>query len=351
MVQEAIDNVQRLGYTHDEANFLCLAAVHSGYFLRRQFLDFAGSRGGGCASRFIEKVLASGHVQVVHFRSNRLIYHIRSQRIYARLDKFDNRNRREKAPLTIKRKLMCLDFVLAHRDQHFLADEEDKVQYFALARRLWLDNLPCRRYQSDEFHGPTFSYFVEKLPIYVSNQPVSDPPADQSAELGVSLPPPVVHFCYVDEGTETIAGFETFLLQHHGLFLSIRAFEVVYVAYAPTLLEQARTLFRRLYPEDGTTTIGGNDPAFLRLLRFFKVHRQIEQHNYRELRDEDIIDHNGQMQELFDEHAQNLYKVWIAEGETGLRREVFTPHRLASSFRTFVLQHEYELFARPHHAA
>src|SRR5437867_2213647 len=131
MSQEAIESLQRLGYTPDEAGFLYLAAVHSGYFVRRQFSEFLDQPRGGTAARLVEKLMQTRHVEVSNFRSNRLIYHIRAKQIYNRLGQTDNRNRREKAPLTIKRKLMCLDFVLAHREERYLATESEKVSYFA----------------------------------------------------------------------------------------------------------------------------------------------------------------------------------------------------------------------------
>ena len=37
MVEEAVESIRRLGYTPEEAEFLMLAAIHSGYFVRRQF--------------------------------------------------------------------------------------------------------------------------------------------------------------------------------------------------------------------------------------------------------------------------------------------------------------------------
>ena len=44
---ERIQALQRLGYTEREAAFLCLAALHGGYFLRRQYAQFLGREDGG----------------------------------------------------------------------------------------------------------------------------------------------------------------------------------------------------------------------------------------------------------------------------------------------------------------
>jgi hypothetical protein len=53
--QERICNLKMLGYTDREAEFLCLAALHSGYFVRRQFLGFAGRERGKLDGRVGER--------------------------------------------------------------------------------------------------------------------------------------------------------------------------------------------------------------------------------------------------------------------------------------------------------
>ena len=40
---ERIARLEELGYTEREAAFLVLAALHSGYFLRRQYQEFLGT--------------------------------------------------------------------------------------------------------------------------------------------------------------------------------------------------------------------------------------------------------------------------------------------------------------------
>ena len=43
---ERISNLKGLGYTEREPPFLCLAALASGYFLRRQFTSFIARESG-----------------------------------------------------------------------------------------------------------------------------------------------------------------------------------------------------------------------------------------------------------------------------------------------------------------
>ena len=40
--ETSIENLRGLGYTEDEARFLCLVATHSGYFSIRQYFAIHG---------------------------------------------------------------------------------------------------------------------------------------------------------------------------------------------------------------------------------------------------------------------------------------------------------------------
>ena len=61
---ERIARLEELGYTEREASFLVLAALHSGYFLRRQYREFLGMSPGHADATLAEKVVAKGHAQV-----------------------------------------------------------------------------------------------------------------------------------------------------------------------------------------------------------------------------------------------------------------------------------------------
>ncbi len=316
MFEDAVENLSRIGYTHEEAAFLCLAATHSGYFVRRQFNNFLRQPRGGAAARFIEKLVANGHAQVVHFRLNKLIYHIRTLKVYGRLDQADNRNRREKAPLTIKRKLMCLDFVLAHREQHFLGSEVEKVAYFAESRGVPFEHLPVRRYEPRDHGDATLRYFVDKFPICVSG----------------SADAPVVHFAYVDEGSESLDGFETFLNQYRALLAAVGAFEVIYVAGDTLWPQKAQRIFDRRY---GRIV---ND-AQARMFQFFEMRRKWEARDFTGFTTEKVIQYREEKQHFSGPQFEEQYRRWLAEGESARAIDSRT-----GTFRAFVLPYDYELF-------
>ncbi len=113
MTQLAMTNLERqaalerFGYSEREAHFLCLAGLHSGYFLRRQYVDFLGGQDGGNVTQLIEKVLDLSHAEAATYRANTHIYHLSARPFYAALGQEDNRNRRRKELFTIKAKLMA----------------------------------------------------------------------------------------------------------------------------------------------------------------------------------------------------------------------------------------------------
>src|SRR2546425_9737908 len=67
---ERIEALKSLGYTEREAAFLCLAALHGGYFLRRQYCDFIGKQIGGTAAALVEKLLAQRHAVAISALNN-----------------------------------------------------------------------------------------------------------------------------------------------------------------------------------------------------------------------------------------------------------------------------------------
>ena len=195
---ERIAALQKFEYAHEESHFLCLAALHSGYFLRRQYLHFVQGSKGWKDVVLVKKLKANNHCRVNLYRHGRMVYHLCAKPLYDALGEKDNRNRRERQPSTIKNKLMGLDFVLDHPQYQYLSTEREKLDYFLGVLKLAPELLPTRWYESARGHASTAKHFVDKYPMFL-------------AVAGNVAPPPVVHFCYVDEGMQTTDGFATYL--------------------------------------------------------------------------------------------------------------------------------------------
>src|SRR5579862_294272 len=330
LIEEAISVFKCFGYDANEAEFLALAAIHSGYFVRRQFAEFLGQERGGNAQRFIEKLLQKRHATFTRYHLNKFVYHIRAKRIYNRLGQSDNRNRRDKSPLTVKRKLMCLDFVLAHSGQRFLETEFEKVAYFAGDRQVPVPDLPVRRYASHGSGKTTDRYFVDKLPVFVSSDPASPSAA------------PVVHFAYIDEGAETLQGFGTFLEQYSRLFSALKAFAVAYVATTSVWFEKAERMFARVAGDPRQHSGTPLTPDELELLDYFQVRRKFEARDFTGLDTDRIIRYREEKRRYGDAAHEAVYRRWLTEGEPGLR-QIPPSEMVHGSFRTMLIPHDYDI--------
>ena len=97
-----------------KTRFLAMAALHSGYCLRRQYPAFAGIRTARTCATFSNRSCVRGLARALR-DSRQPRAHLspaRADRSIARSAQDDNRNRRQASPRVIARKLMLLDYVL-----------------------------------------------------------------------------------------------------------------------------------------------------------------------------------------------------------------------------------------------
>src|SRR5689334_22474023 len=111
--QDYIERVRHYGYTETEAQFLYLAATHSGYFIQQQFLRYAAVGKGGMGSRLIAKASALKHIRSTQFGLHTMIHNIYGRRFYEAIAKDNIRNRRRLSPELVGSRLLILDFILA----------------------------------------------------------------------------------------------------------------------------------------------------------------------------------------------------------------------------------------------
>jgi hypothetical protein len=341
MSQIALTNEERqkalqlFGYSERNARFLCLAALHGGYFLRRQYDHFVGRPDRGTATQLIEKALGKGHVRAFTYRDQINIYHLCARPFYEALGQVDNRNRRLRQPFTIINKLMALDFVLAHPEHTFLAAEQEKLDYFAGVLTLDRSALPTVLYQSADGRTRTKRYFVDKYPIFFSATPG---PAS----------PLVISFCFVDEGLTTLSRFETYLHNYRGLFASLSAFQVVYVAATPARFEGAKRAFERFLKSIPNDKNGAADPEFARLPEYFEARLLYETKQFDSFDRARLIRLRNDQEEFFGEKIEALYEQWKAAGDSAILQDpapkTVTPERICGTFSTYLLEHQYDLF-------
>ena len=318
---ERTSALRELGYTSQEAAFLSLVALHGGYFIRRQYQQFAGYR-GRFEERLLRRAESFGHIRSTIFSNRTEVYHVFARAIYRAIGDEDNRNRRPRPAFSIKAKLMALDFVLAHPAAQFLATEREKLEYFCGKRAVDRALLPGKTYSANSPSGETRRYFIEKYPIFL------DCVADGS--------PPLASFCYVDEGVLSNSGFTSCLKRYGPLFAALARFRLVYVAAEHKPFRRAERAFDRFTealanPEAATP--GGQMGEYFRLRRLFET-RQYGQLNKAKL------DRLRDLSERFQgSPAESRFQQWAKAVETKSRSG-----RIDAHFVAYRLPHSYDIF-------
>src|SRR2546429_9227797 len=124
--ESSLANLSSLGYTEDEARFLYVVATHSGYFSRRTFLHFTGTKGGDKSMTFPQNLFAKGHATPRSFLRNSLVSHLFSRIVYRAIGRENLRNRRAHSLEHIRTRLVALDFVVTHLQYEYLETEDRK---------------------------------------------------------------------------------------------------------------------------------------------------------------------------------------------------------------------------------
>jgi len=318
MDYDPISSLEAIGYLEREASFLYLVAVHSGYFLRRQYNRFAGRDRGTVLDRLLQKAERHHHIQVIECGRGWHIYHLKSKTLYAALERPHSQNRRIKGDAHIKSRLMVLDFVLAHLSTNMLVEEVNKVDFFTTQCGVRSELLP-------RSHAGRLMYFSDGFPILLSNAGVP-------------------HFAFFDEGQATTARFERYLKQYQPLFAALGEFELIFVADTQSNSARAKATFDRFLPADRLRGVTPMTPLGVdHFLEFLAVRQQSEiggrgvlSSNLKTLRE-------GESLYTSLEH-QALYSAWKAGSTTVAKvRQRFLQTSMRVTFSTVVLPYRYPL--------
>jgi hypothetical protein len=223
MTVDPIVALESLGYTEREASFLYLVAVHSGYFLRRQFDYFIDRNKGSIVMRFLEKARIAGHVQLLDTVHRRQVYHLFYKPIYRLVGAPNSQNRRVKGDADVRARLMKLDYVFENDHERYFESDEEKLEYFARTRGI-------------------------DSKIFTTGADVLRPEIQSTLISLVDRTQPVtslVRFIFVDEGLLTTAKFERVLTAMSALLRAVAYFELIYVAASDHNFREATAFFRK----------------------------------------------------------------------------------------------------------
>ena len=322
---ERIARLEELGYTGREASFLVVAALHSGYFLRRQYQEFLGIRPGHADATLAEKVVARGHAQAFSSLGKTLVYHLCTRPFYNAIDQSDNRHRRARPPFAVKVKLMALDYVLAEPGRSFLATEEEKVAFFNGQLGIPREKLPAKLYRSRTSGSTTRRYFVDKFPISVDGA--------------------VVSFCYVDEGIIATPSLETYLREYADLFRSLGGLRLVYVTTRSMAFASAERMFQQFLHGSGRWSAPTERWSPERLLAYVHLEHLFRTRQFDSLDAVKLDELRRMRQEFRARDTESLYERWREAGDQVVRDFIASQPAvsgpLAGEFVPYRLEHDY----------
>ncbi|MCY4658524.1 MAG: hypothetical protein OXF93_01740 [Acidobacteria bacterium] len=219
--------LEGLGWTGRDAEWLALVCLHSGVFLRAQYLAFLGGVHSEAATRFVARYRAwcgarAGRRAPVEraWRGSTRLCTVAPRSLYRALGAEHLRHRREASPAVVLRRLLSLDYVVECPGEPWLATEAEKVAALkeagapeqALPRRVYRGRRDSRT-----------RYFAHKLPVALCAERAT--------------------FVFVQAEDVTPSGVRTWGEAHAGLWTALRAagraVEVVVVGRDPERLAEA----------------------------------------------------------------------------------------------------------------
>ncbi len=210
------------------AEWLAVAALHSGCFLRSQLQFYGGFDEENRVSTFriIHRLTDKKLITETSIESLGLLARVTNKSIYRLIDADNIRHRRLASWPLMFRRLLALDYVLDHPQLPWLPTEQEKVACFD---QLGIDhaNLPRRVWNNATGH--TVRLFANKHPIAV------DPRGKQA------------HFIYTDSEEKSPQGVRSWRNEHAALWSDLHRLgfqlHVVHASFNSRLQESVSRVF------------------------------------------------------------------------------------------------------------
>ena len=318
-----VDAVQALGFSTRQAAFLTLVAVHSGYWVRRQYTQATGTANGKNVQGFLHQVVARGAAVRARYRADRgHIYHLRDPRIYGAVGVPNDRNRRPVSPARIARKLMLLDVVLSDPTAQWVGTEADKVALCMERLGVARADLPRRTWVLEGAPAHTTRYFVDKFPVALLGEP------------------PVLHLAFLSVDGSPVP-FERFLATHARLLSAVPTWGVI-VAFPCGVPTQALVDAFRSSTGDSA---GWSEAQRQDLERYFVARRAVERNELARLSTTELQAFRAARLAFAEPRLEALFSRWAVSGAVRLEASHLSDP-LAGRGRLVLqpLPHRYEQF-------
>src|SRR5713101_1527578 len=168
-----LEALQSLGYTDPEARFIYIAATHSGYFTQRQYTHFTATVPGRPVTDLTAKLLGRRHAREETYHHGGRVYHLFARVLYRAIAKEHIRARHRHSLEHIRTRLAALEFVLSNLQPNYLETEKEKVEFFRDKYRIEPTHRPNKVYKGRPNSLNTARYFVDKFPMFLTQDPGS----------------------------------------------------------------------------------------------------------------------------------------------------------------------------------
>jgi hypothetical protein len=328
--RDHFDRLREIGYNEQEARFLYLAATHSGYFTRHQFLSFTHQSKGCLVHRFTTRLLTQHDAQATQYGHKTYVFKFTSRKIFDLIGRQDLRDHRSHTADFIGTRLLVLDFVLAHPDLQYLESQEEKLRFFQAQLGIPASLLLG---QTDSAGGldPTLNrFFKDRFPVFVSARNGSTP--------GSALPT----FVYCDPAHHGISWFAGYLDRHQTFFRRLPVFNLIYATPSPWKLDRASQVFTAIFRDAKRP-----DPEHLTC--YFQIRRLWETRQHASLTRADRDHLRAGDKQYKGEPFESAYQKWFAAGLQQVDLDaLFSPSFLRQEigFETRLLPDSHDFLSR-----
>jgi hypothetical protein len=315
----------RFGYTEREAEWLRHVLLHSGVFLRRQYLAWIGDRKRGAVDqRLLAHLLYREHAAAWSYHRRERVYHLTNKALYEAIGEPDLRHRRALPAHRFAQKLMLLDMTIQERQHSWLATEDEKVSFFR-ERGTHPSCLPHRVYRAGSGLPDTTRYFVDRFPILV----------EADGRVGIVYPDFAGH----------ADAFAQFLKDHMLLLLTQRDAGVVYVTDRDSDAARAEATFHNVLG----ILAASSDGVAARFLEYCVLRRSLDDRltSGLEAKQEERFDRLRQ--DFEDGSYEALYRMYRTAGALSASDAVKARNqgRVPIRFRHVALPYRYFVLGRP----
>lgn len=311
--------LRRNGYSPDEAAFLSLAANAGGYFLRRHYRHFRGTKRTRSESKLTDKLVAHGHATVYLGPRNVGVFHLSSRWFYRLIEPNQDRNRRRRPESAIRLRLLTLDYLLANRGAWLLATDADKIEYFEVLCGLLRP-----------FLKPENDRFLDRQPILVGPKSVN-----------YSC---VVSFFYVESKPFNARRFRSFYHRHRHTWEWLEVKRLVYVTDRKWNSRSAEREFRALSDRWSPRTNHPEPTLPRQIQNAFRPRRAVETGaQWRSIESErDLLE--DLQRHLRNRVFESLYDEWLLIGDQAIYESIpadSSESRRPPAFETLLIDADY----------